>query len=192
MRLKREVEVMASPWKFLVRLVSPRPLRNQDDGSIDVKPDVAAMAGQIETPVKEHGDLVEQLTREERPSSAQSEPVSAKPEPSVETGGYIQGNGKSNNGEGAETSNPSSLDTRGTVDASATVDETARAAPAKTRGRARNVEAVAVVSQTPPIGSIISDKVSLDQEIKVLRNQLVSRLRVQNAQLKRMLERFER
>jgi hypothetical protein len=36
------------------------------------------------------------------------------------------------------------------------------------------------------------DTISLDDEIKVLREQLVSRLKIQNAQLKKMLERFER
>ena len=33
---------------------------------------------------------------------------------------------------------------------------------------------------------------SLDEEIKVLKGQLASRLKIQNAQLKKMLERFER
>ncbi|WP_281979146.1 hypothetical protein [Pseudorhizobium flavum] len=36
------------------------------------------------------------------------------------------------------------------------------------------------------------DTISLDDEIKVLREQLASRLKIQNAQLKKMLERFER
>jgi hypothetical protein len=36
------------------------------------------------------------------------------------------------------------------------------------------------------------DTISLDDEIKVLREQLAIKLKIQNAQLKKMLERFER
>lgn len=53
--------MMASPWKFLVRLVSPRRLEKQDGGAIkDGKPDVAAMAEPTETPVKENVKLADQ------------------------------------------------------------------------------------------------------------------------------------
>jgi hypothetical protein len=36
------------------------------------------------------------------------------------------------------------------------------------------------------------DAISLDGEIRLLRDQLARKLRLQNAQLKRMLDRFER
>lgn len=41
---------MASPWKLLARLVSPRRQQRQEDGSTnDVKPDVLAVATPTET-----------------------------------------------------------------------------------------------------------------------------------------------
>jgi hypothetical protein len=54
------------------------------------------------------------------------------------------------------------------------------------------MDAVAVVSQTAPAGPTISDEMSLDLEISALRDQLASKLRLQNKQLKQMLARFER
>jgi predicted nucleic acid-binding Zn ribbon protein len=52
---------------------------------------------------------------------------------------------------------------------------------------------LAETTQVPPARSIPSNKtLSLDDEIRVLRGQLAKKLRLQNAQLRKMLERFER
>jgi hypothetical protein len=59
---------------------------------------------------------------------------------------------------------------------------TRRESPRKTEA----VEAAAQTLSLPP-----SDALSLDQEIDVLRKQLVIRLHLQNAQAKNMLKRFE-
>ncbi|URK89571.1 hypothetical protein LP421_32910 (plasmid) [Rhizobium sp. RCAM05350] len=74
--------MMASPWKFLTRLVSPRRQQEQDDGSIDdVKSDELAIVGSTEPPVKENLNLADQPTRENAQPIVQSEPVSEEPEP---------------------------------------------------------------------------------------------------------------
>jgi hypothetical protein len=64
--------------------------------------------------------------------------------------------------------------------------------PRKQLGRARKPKVVDT-TQVPPDVSIPSDyTLSLDDEIRVLRRQLAEKLRLQNAQLRKMLERFER
>ncbi|MGO6667010.1 hypothetical protein ACCS43_16780, partial [Rhizobium ruizarguesonis] len=64
------------------------------------------------------------------------------------------------------------------------------------RKRSRQVKKAKVddvVSQPSPHVRIMSDDaISLDGEIRLLRDQLARKLRLQNAQLKRMLDRFER
>lgn len=185
---------MASPWKFLARLVSPRRLEKQSGSAIkNVKPDVAAMAGPTETPVKENVKLAKKPTREKAQPFVQSQPVASQPEPLAETGGELQGTGESLSDERAETSDPALPDIGAThTHPAPNVDETVKPAPAKRRGRAKTIDAVAVVSQTSPVVSTVFDEMSLDQEIRVLRDQLASKLRLQNAQLKQMLERFDR
>ena len=185
---------MASPWKFLVRLVSPRRLEKQDGGAIkDGKPDVLAMAEPPENPVSENLKVADQPTRGKTQPLVQSEPVSAQPQPLAETGRDIQRERESHSAVGAETSAPALPDIGAArAYAAPNVEETVKAAPAKGRGRAKKVEAVAIVSQKPPVVPTISDETSLDEEIKVLRDQLASKLRLQNAQLKKMLERFDR
>ncbi|OBZ92219.1 hypothetical protein ADU59_28210 [Pararhizobium polonicum] len=185
---------MASPWQFLARLVSPRHLEKQDGSAIkDVKPDVAVMAGPTETPVKENVKLAEKPTREEAQPFVQYQPVASRPEPSAGIGGELQDMRESRSDERAETSDPTLPDNGAPhTHPAPQVDETVKPLPAKRRGRAKTVEAVAVVSQTSPVVSNVSDQMSLDQEIGVLRDQLASKLRRQNAQLKQMLERFDR
>ncbi|MBB3646331.1 hypothetical protein FHX14_002528 [Rhizobium sp. BK619] len=57
-------------------------------------------------------------------------------------------------------------------------------APRKQRSRGKKVGAISHVSH--------ADEMSLDEEIRVLRGQLAVKLKLQNAQLRKMLERFER
>lgn len=185
---------MASPWKFLARLVSPRRLEKRDGSAIkELKPDVSAMAGAIEPPVQENLNLGDQPAREKAQPLVQSEPASAQPEPLAETGSDIQGRVESHSDKGAQTSDPALSDIGAPLAYPApNIEETVKAAPAKRRGRAKTIEAVAVLLQQSPIVPIISDEMSLDQEIRVLRDQLAGKLRLQNAQLKQMLERFDR
>jgi hypothetical protein len=75
----------------------------------------------------------------------------------------------------------------------AKVEETAEATRPERRTLTKKVEAAAVVLRGSPAAPSASDEiVSLDEEIAVLRTQLATKLRLQNAQLKKMLARFER
>ncbi|ACS60496.1 conserved hypothetical protein (plasmid) [Rhizobium leguminosarum bv. trifolii WSM1325] len=63
----------------------------------------------------------------------------------------------------------------------------------KRRRQARKADVVDVVSRPSPRLAIVSDDaIRLDGEIRLLRDQLAGKLRLQNAQLKSMLDRFER
>lgn len=64
-------------------------------------------------------------------------------------------------------------------------------APAPRRHRNRAAEAVAG-PQLANAPTAAAQAINLDDEIKLLRSELNSKLRLQNAQLKTMLERFER
>ena len=94
-----------------------------------------------------------------------------------------------------DVSRPQLLDTVGPpADSASNVNETSKATPTKRKGRTRTVEPVVAASKALPAVVAASDDeaTSLDDEIRVLRGQLVRKLRLQNAQLKKMLERFER
>lgn len=70
-------------------------------------------------------------------------------------------------------------------------EEPVKSAPGKRRGRARDIGAIGCAETTAAV-SAKSDETSLDDEIKNLRGQLAQKLRLQNAKLKKMLERFDR
>lgn len=94
---------MASPWRFLARLVSSRREQKQTDDAIDVIPYVAAVAGQADTPpIEESAESVDQLTPENLPPVVRSEPFSAGPEPLTQSGGDRQSTAENNGIESAE------------------------------------------------------------------------------------------
>ncbi|WP_322887529.1 hypothetical protein [Sinorhizobium medicae] len=65
---------------------------------------------------------------------------------------------------------------------------------AKSKRSSRGKKPERVGGLTPPSPAfphVPCDAISLDREIRLLRNQLSRRLQLQNAQLKKMLERFE-
>jgi len=182
---------MASPWKFLTGLVSSRRQPKPDDRAIeDVKPDVLAIAGPTETTVEESLGIADQPAAEQPQPVEQSDAVAIEPEPSDDS--------RSDAAVIVENDSDKLEPGSGTVLADVgafveEVEETAEAARPARRPRAKKVEASAVVLQVSPAAASASDEmVSLDEEIAVLRTQLAGKLRLQNAQLKRMLARFER
>ena len=64
--------------------------------------------------------------------------------------------------------------------------------PRKQLGRARKPELVDTTQVLPDVSIPSHDTLSLDDEIRLLTGQLAEKLRLQNAQLRKMLERFER
>lgn len=183
---------MASPWKLLARLVSPRRQQRQEHGSTDdVKPEVLAIAKPTET-ATDNG-----LNAADRPADEKS--VTHDQPDAVSTG--------SDNSEGVASQVQSTADIEhaGPVEAAdpALPDEAAHdaqkpspvgeGATRKRSRRGKKAETIEVVPQpSPGVPTVSDDAISLDEEIKLLRDQLTSKLQRQNAQLKRMLERFER
>lgn len=183
---------MASPWKFLARLVSPRRLEKQDGSAIEEgKPDVLAIAGPTEAVVEESLHIVDQPASEPPRPVDRSDATSAEPEQSDDTRSDLQDVAGQKLGP---TFDPILPDVGvSPADAAPEIEAIAAAVPAMRRTRVKKVEAVAVVSQILPATPSVTDEImSLDEEIAALRARLASKLRLQNAQLKKMLERFER
>ncbi|MBY5720763.1 hypothetical protein HFO33_29990 [Rhizobium leguminosarum] len=182
---------MASPWKLLARLVSPRRQQRQEHGSTDaVKSDVLAIAkptannelGAADRPADEKSVL-----------QGHSAAVSVDPDHADEAASAIDGPADIEGARPEEAADPA---------LSNEADIAAHAAPnafrlgegqtRKRSTRSKKAKTIAVVLPRPPSVSTASDDaINLDEEIRLLRHQLAGKLRMQNAQLKRMLERFE-
>jgi hypothetical protein len=190
--------MMASPLSFLRRLVSRRGEPKQDADKVDeAKPDVLAIAGPTETVAEEgFGDAARPATLEP-PRQDPSDPVSAE----TATVGEAE-TGTDDTADGVRASIPAPGGSASANEAgiaataaheAAELDPPVAGMTRKRRGHGKNTRPVVVpaeVSQAPRTPS--DETISLDEEIKVLRGQLAERLRIQNAQLKKMLERFER
>ncbi|EHS53489.1 hypothetical protein PDO_4205 [Rhizobium sp. PDO1-076] len=75
------------------------------------------------------------------------------------------------------------------LDRQASLPAPQASAPRRHRNRAAKAVAGPQLANAP---TVTSQAISLDDEIKLLRSELIRKLRLQNAQLKTMLERFER
>ncbi|WP_430256913.1 hypothetical protein [Neorhizobium sp. DAR64872/K0K18] len=182
---------MASPWKFLSRLVPRRREPKQDDAEVaGGKPDVLALPGPAETVAEQSLAASSARAGAEQSSSAVSDPVSVEPDT---IGGAV---GEADDATGdvvageLEPSDPINavILSSDPADLSPGIEGAAR----KKRGRTKKQDAVRATTQVPFDVSIPSDTLSLDDEIRVLRGKLAEKLRLQNAQLRKMLERFER
>lgn len=182
---------MAFPWKFLARLVSPRRQPKQDGSAIEsVKPDVLAIAGPTETTVEESRHIAHHLAGEQPQPVDRSDAAPVAHEPSGQIRSDVAGIVE-NDSDNLEPASGAVLPDAGVI--AVKVEETAKATRPKRRTRAKKVETAAVVLQVSPVAASVSDEmVSLDEEIAMLRTRLAGKLRLQNAQLKRMLARFER
>lgn len=149
---------MASPWKFLSRLVSPRGQKGPASSA-------KLLDGGSLNPV-------------EPPEADSSRPLDPADGSATPHGAPVK----------AVDHHQNTVKTDGSK-----VDDASEAAPAKRKRRTRTVEpVVAALKASPDVVAASDDEISLDDEIRTLRGQLVRKLRQQNAQLKKMLERFER
>jgi hypothetical protein len=157
----------------------------------DMKPDALAIAGPTEAPVEENS--ADRSAGDELPRHDQSNPVSAKPAPSKEAGSNVHDMVDSESAKVVEAADPAVSDIVVTpAHNAAKLEPSAKAASRKQRNRDKRAETIVVVSQVPQaFHTAPDDAMSLDQEIKVLRGQLASKLQLQNEQLKKMLERFD-
>lgn len=186
---------MASPWKLLARLVSPRRQQRQEHGSTDdVKPDLLAIANLTETAADNGLNTAAPSVDAKPVPDEQSEAVSADPDHSDETASGIHSRADSEDARPAEAADPALSDEPATIAREAPKpSQTGKGATRKRRKLVKSTELVeAVLPPSPAAPSVPNDTISLDEEIKLLRNQLARKLQLQNAQLKRMLERFER
>jgi hypothetical protein len=186
---------MAFPWKLLARLVSPRRQERQEhDSADDVKPDVLAIAKPTET-AADNGSPAADRPADERPVAYdQSEAVSADPHRSEETASGVHGAADMEGAMSEEVADPALFeDVDGAARDEQRLSQTDKRSTRKRSRRGRKEKIIEVVPPTSPGAPAVSDDaVSLDKEIRRLRVQLTSKLQLQNAQLKRMLERFER
>jgi hypothetical protein len=174
-----EVEKMASPWKFLARLVSPRRQQRQEHGSTDdVKSDVLAVAKPTETAANNGLNGADRRANEKPVAHEESAAVSAD----LESSRLVK------------AADPAFSDETDTAAHAAPKPSPVGGGPPRRRsGRSKKAKTIEVVSERSPGVPIVSnDEISLDGEIKLLRAQLARKLQIQNAQLTRMLERFER
>ncbi|MCJ9673046.1 MULTISPECIES: hypothetical protein [unclassified Neorhizobium] len=171
---------MASPWKLLARLVSPRRQQRQEHRSTDdVKPDVLAIAKPIET-VADIGLNAADPPIDEKPVAYDpSEAVSADPDHPEETASGVHGTVDIEGARRVEAADPALADDAGTAARDALKPSQTGEGATRKRGT-RGKKAAS------------DDAIRLDEEIRLLRDQLARKLQLQNAQLKRMLERFER
>lgn len=185
---------MASPWKFLTRLVSPRRQQRQENGSTDdVTPELLAIAKPTETAADDGLNATDPPIDEKLVPHDQSEPVSADPDHSEEISG-VHGKADIDGAGPAEATDPALSDDADT--AARNAQKTSPPDKGATRKRRRRGKTAATIEAVPPpspeVPTVSDNAISLDEEIRLLREQLARKLQLQNAQLKRMLERFQR
>ncbi|MBX4911024.1 MULTISPECIES: hypothetical protein [Rhizobium] len=176
---------MASPWKLLARLVSPRRQQRQEQGSTDaVKSDVLAIAkptannelGAADRPADEKSVL-----------QGHSAAVPVDPGHAEEAASAVDGPTDIDGAGPEEGADPALFDE---VDIAAHAAGEGQTRKRSTRGKKSKTIAV-VLPRPPSVSTASDDAINLNEEIRLLRHQLASKLRMQNAQLKHMLERFE-
>ncbi|ARM92277.1 hypothetical protein RHEC894_PE00254 (plasmid) [Rhizobium sp. CIAT894] len=182
---------MASPWKLLARLISPGREQKRESGSTEkVTPEALANAGPTGSPGEESLIGAGRPASEDLPRHSQAGVISVEPVQSEEA---VNG-GRDEVERGAAkiaeaTDPPLSGGTGIAVTAAQTMTKRAvEVAPRKQRRRGKEAVAVANFSQI----NDTADEVNLDEEIRALRDQLARKLKLQNAQLRKMLGRFER
>ncbi|AIC31416.1 hypothetical protein IE4771_PE00190 (plasmid) [Rhizobium etli bv. mimosae str. IE4771] len=178
---------MASPWKFLARLISPGREQKKENGSTsEATLDASATAGLADAAASESVNGADRPASDE--TSGQAVAVSFQPVLSEKTendgSDEVDREGTKNEGAAAPAfSGELGIDVtaaRGGTELKRAVE----VAPPKQRSRGKKAGAISHVSH--------ADEMSLDEEIRLLRGQLAVKLKLQNEQLRKMLERFER
>ncbi|RFB87540.1 hypothetical protein B5K11_26745 [Rhizobium leguminosarum bv. trifolii] len=186
---------MASPWKFLSRLISPGREQKRENASADaVTPEAFAVAGPTQTPAEESVNSANRPASEELTRHGQAGPISVGVHSETETENGGRDKLDREDAKIVEAADPAMSGGAG-IDitaghAAAKVKRGIEVAPRKQRSRGK--EAVAIAKGSQVFQSVlVEDEIYLDEEIRLLRGQLVGKLKLQNAQLRKMLERFE-
>ncbi|MGZ2426319.1 hypothetical protein HLH89_34485 [Rhizobium laguerreae] len=183
---------MASPWKLLAGLVSRR--REQKRSADDVKADVLAIAKPAETATKNELSATDRPADEKPALASHSAVASVDPDHADKAASAVDDRADIEDAKSAGAADPALPDVVNT--AARAAPKIARVGGGQTRKRSMRrttVEEIAVV--LPPsrtVSATFEDALNLDEEIRLLRDQLARKLQIQNIQLKRMLQRFER
>lgn len=201
---------MKSPWKFLARLRSPKRPTETRESSVEDEADIeTGESGVQQTPVlSPNSTEASSLPDQDKNSSADLVATTTSNEIDSELD-VSQPIAPAADGEDVQTPAPHEIDRPG-ADAHALVPETQtstkspRTPRTKRPGRAKKTR-TDVVSESTVVAnsdqgvqpsssreSFFDDVASLDEEIRQLRSQLAQKLRLQNAQLAKMLARFDR
>ncbi|MBB2754556.1 UNVERIFIED_ORG: hypothetical protein GGI57_005291 [Rhizobium aethiopicum] len=184
---------MASPWKFLARLISPGREPKSENGAADeVTPNALAISGPTETPAEDSLISAARPAGDELSRHDQASAISAVPVHSEEAENDVHDKLDGEVAKIVEVADPAISGGTG-IDVTAAHDtprikRTVEVAPRKQRNRGKEV--VAIANDRQVIHT--ANEMSLDDEIRMLRDQLARKLTLQNAQLRKMLERFER
>ncbi|WP_354532475.1 hypothetical protein [Pseudorhizobium tarimense] len=184
---------MASPLTYLRRLMSRggerKRINEEGDGA---KPDQFAIAQPMQTTGEQKLEAESADVLGSSPSP--SDTLSAGPATADEAGRTA--NAQRDSTGGSEVSASGSHQVAKIAVTSAPAAERAkptvgRAVREKRRRDGRAKPALTIGTSSADLQTDWDDPMSLDEEIKVLRGQLAAKLQVQNAQLKRMLARFQ-
>ncbi|MBY5460814.1 hypothetical protein HFO89_31570 [Rhizobium leguminosarum] len=186
---------MASPWKFLARLISPGREQKRENGSTEkVSPDALAIAGPTEALAEESVNGTDRPASEELPRHGQAAAIEPVHSEEAVNGGGDKVDLEDTKPVGAAhpaLSGGTGIDVTAAHDDATQVRRTVKVAPRKQRSRRKEAVAISNGSQAFQIVHA-ADEMNLDEEIRVLRGQLAVKLKLQNARLRKMLERFER
>ncbi|NNU48860.1 hypothetical protein G9X68_17335 [Rhizobium sp. WYCCWR 11279] len=185
---------MASPWKFLARLISPGRDQKRENGSTDeVTPDALGIADPTETPAVDSLNSADRPASEELHRHDQSAAISAEPVHFEEAEDDGHDKVDREDAKILEAADPA-LFGGTSIAAARDVTKIKRTVEVELRKqRRRGTERVAIANVSQVFQGVHTGvEMNLDEEIRVLRGQLARKLKLQNAQLRKMLERFER
>ncbi|MGO4135886.1 hypothetical protein ACEQ6A_15135 [Rhizobium brockwellii] len=186
---------MASPWKLLAGLVSRRRQQKQEHGSTDnVKPDVSAIAEPTETATDNRPKAADRAANEKPVTNEQHKEVAVTSHHAEEAVSSVDDTADVEGATLEKAVDPALSNEADVAGQPSPKELPVGEGPTRKHSRRSNkAKTTAVVLPPSPGATAVSDDaVSLDGEIGLLRDQLATKLRLQNAQLKRMLDRFER
>lgn len=190
---------MASPWNLLARLMPKRWKEPQGGLADDVKSREATSPEPVEVTTDKTPNSGDRSVQGEPQSADQFDTIMTGPVHSAEAGSSAQRRVDLESpmlvdAAGAALSDDAHFTATPTYDALTSSSSRKRPSAKQKRRQASNaIKSVEVVPHLPTsVPTFSGEAQSLDEEIKLLRDQLARKLQRQNAQLKRMLERFER
>lgn len=172
---------MASLWNFVARLTSRRPKEPQRSPPTAV--------------VEQQGAATLLAARAVRDDAA---PLSEPPQPGATAGepgkalDSVDRAARPGTARATDAADHAVSDNGNKVAAEPIIPSSLHALRVLAPRRPRNRAAEAIAGPHANAPTVTAQAISLDDEIKLLRSELISKLRLQNAQLKTLLERFER